>query len=505
MSFKEKKLLETNKYQLSIQIEKPAFDEAIAKVFKKKSKNIQIPGFRRGKAPRAIVEKMYGAGIFYEDAVNELLPAAYEEAEKELDFEVVGRPSFDIETIDENGVVILATVFSKPEVKVSEYKGLTAVKAPFTVEDGEIDAEIDRARERNARISDITDRACENGDIANIDFDGYVDGKAFDGGKSEKFDLTIGSGQFIPGFEEQIIGKNIGEEFDVNVTFPADYNAEELAGKEAVFKCKLNGLKVKELPEADDELATLASEFDTLAEYKADIKAKITDRKDKSAENEVANQLMEKLVENLEADIPECMFDEETEACLRDMDSNLQMQGLNLKTYLQYTGMELDGLRADLRPRAINQVKSRLALEKVAELEKIEATDEEAEAEMQKIADSYRVELEEVKKIVAADDLKKDIKVRKAVEFVRANAVITDEAPAEENKPAKKPAAKKTTAKKTTTKKADADAEEKAEKAPAKKTAAKKTTTKKADAETAEKAPAKKTATKKTAAKKTEE
>ena len=452
MSLKEKKLLETNKYQLTISVDKSAFDAAVNKVYKRQAKNITIPGFRRGKAPRAIIEKMYGKGIFYEDAVNDLLPEAYEEAAKESELKIVGRPEFDIDTIDENGVLINATVYVRPEVKIDGYKGLEATKPPVTVEDSEVDAEIDRVRERNARITDVEDRAAANGDIANIDFEGFVDGVAFEGGKAEGHDLTLGSNQFIPGFEDQIVGKNIGDEFDVNVTFPEDYHAEELKGKEAVFKVKLNSLKIKELPEADDELATMASEFDTIAEYKADIKAKITERKEKAADGEVEGQLIDALVDLVDADIPECMYEEEVENLVRDMDNNLRMQGLDLKTYLKYTGLELDSVKAEMQPRAVKQVKTRLALETIASLENIEVTDDEINEEIEKISKAYGVDVEEVKKMVPEDGLKEDIMVRKAVDLVKAAAKITEKAPeAKEEPKAKKAPAKKTAAKKTTT------------------------------------------------------
>ncbi|MBR0303728.1 MAG: trigger factor [Clostridia bacterium] len=431
MSLKAKKELETNKYELSIEIDRETFFDAINKVFKKKAKNITIPGFRRGKAPRAIIEKMYGKGVFYEDAVNELLPTAYEDAVKESGLEVVGRPEFDIDNVDENGALIKGIVFVKPAVKIEGYKGIEAKRPAVVVEDAEIDAEIDRVRERNARITDVEDRAAQDGDIANIDFDGSIDGVPFDGGKAEGHDLTIGSHQFIEGFEDQIIGHAIGDEFDVDVTFPEDYHAEELAGKPAVFKVKLNSLKVKELPDADDDLATMASEFDTLDEYKADIKAKITERKNKEADREVEGQLIKSLVDLIDADIPECMFDEEAENCVRDMDTNLRMQGLDLKTYLNYTGMDLDTIRAEMRPRAIEQVKTRLALEKIADLEGIEVSDDEIKEEVERIAKMYGVEPEEAEKMIPADGIKNDLLVKKAVDLVKNEAKITEGAPDE--------------------------------------------------------------------------
>ncbi|MBQ7714567.1 MAG: trigger factor [Clostridia bacterium] len=513
MSLKEKKLLEKNKYLLTISVDKETFDTAVTKVFKKQSKNITIPGFRRGKAPRAIIEKMYGKGVFHEDAVNEVLPDAYEEAAKESGLEIVGRPKFDIDTIDENGVIITAEVFVKPEVKIEGYKGIEAEKAPVCVDDSEIDAEIDKVRERNARITDIEDRAAQDGDIANIDFEGSVDGKVFDGGTAKGHEITLGSHQFIDGFEEQIVGKNIGDEFDVNVTFPADYHAEELAGKPAVFKVKLNSLKVKELPDADDELATMASEFDTLADYKADIKAKILERKNQAEDRKIEGQLIDALIDKIDADIPECMYDDEAENLLRDMDNNLRMQGLDLSTYLKYTGMDLQTVRAEMRPRAINQVKTRLALEAIAALEGIEATEDDVNEEIEKISKAYGVSVDEVKKMIPDDGVKEDIKVRKAVEFVKDNAKITEKA-AETDKPkAKKAPTKKSAAKAGDEKAASTKAETK--KAPAKKPAAKKsaaeTKEEKTDGEkaakkpAAKKAPAKKTPAKKAPAKKADD
>lgn len=483
MSLKDKKLIETNKYELSISVDKATFDDAVTKVYKKQAKRITIPGFRRGKAPRAIIEKMYGKAVFYEDAVNELIPDAYEEAAKESGLDIVGRPEFDAESIDDDGVTITAKVYVKPEVKIDGYKGIEVTKEEVKVEDSEVDAEIERVRERNARISDVEDRPAQNSDIVNIDFDGYCDGVPFDGGKAEGHELTLGSKSFIEGFEDQIVGKNIGEEFDVNVTFPEDYHAKELAGKPAVFKVKLNSIKVKELPAADDELATMASEFDTLAEYKADIKAKITERKEAAADREVENKLIEALVDKIDADIPECMFDEEVDNLVRDMDSNLRMQGLDLQTYLKYTGMNIDAVKAEMRPRAISQVKTRLALEKIAEIEKFEADDDAVNEEYEKIAKAYGMEVDEVKKVLPTDGVAADVKVRKAVDFIKSEAKISVAAKATKTA-AKKPAAKKAPAKKTTEKKeAETDAP-----APAKKTTTRKSTVKKTEAKAEDKA-----------------
>ena len=485
MSFKKTEKKDNNLYEIQFLLEKAEFDAAVDKVYRKMAKNINVPGFRKGKAPKSIIEKMYGKGIFYEDAINELIPAVYPEAEKESGLEVVSRPEFDIISIDDEGVLMKAVVYTKPEVTLEGYKGLEVSKASTAVTDEEVDHELSHVRERNSRTTDIADRAAQNGDIANIDFDGYVDGVAFDGGKSEGYDLTLGSGQFIPGFEEQIVGKSIGESFDVDVTFPTEYHAEELAGKPAVFKCKLNALKVVELPELDDEFAKDVSEFDTLAEYKADIKAKIADRKAKSEDNAVEEKLLGMLTDKLVADIPAAMIEVEAENLVRDYDNRLRSQGMDLNTYFKYTGQTLEQLRDSMMPMAEKQVKSRLALEKVAALENISATDDEIEAEYADIAKAYGLEADKVKGLVDKEGVAKDIIVRKAMDLVKANAVITEE------KPAKK------TTKKATTKKA-ADAESADEKPAEKKTAAKKTTAKKATADGA----AKKTTTKKTTAKK---
>ncbi len=423
MNLKKKELTEKNLYTLEFSVEKDVFDAAVNKVYAKEVKKINVPGFRKGKAPKSVIEKMYGKGVFYEDAINECIPDAFEAALKESELEMVGRPEFDVISIDDNGVLLSAKVYVKPEVKIEGYAGIELTKTTKRVTKKEIDEEIERVRERNSRTIDVTDRPAEMSDIVNIDFDGYVDGVAFDGGKSEGFDLKLGSGQFIPGFEEQIAGKNIGEEFDVNVTFPKDYHAENLAGKAAVFKTKLNAIKKNELPELDDEFVKDVSEFNTLDEYKADIKAKIQDRNAKQAEIEVENKLADTLIEKLDADIPEAMFVAETENYLRDYDNRLRMQGMDLSTYFKYTGMNLDMLRAQLRPQAEKQVKVRLALEKIAELEKIEVSDEEIEAEYTRISEAYNVPVDQVKSMVDAKGISEDLKVKGAMDFVKSKVV----------------------------------------------------------------------------------
>ncbi|MBE6636252.1 MAG: trigger factor [Ruminococcaceae bacterium] len=431
MSLKNKTKPTGNQVELEIAIDKESFDKATQAAYRKNVAKMNVPGFRKGKAPRAVVEKMYGKAVFYDDAINALLPDAYEEALKESGETPVGQPTFDIVSIDEEGVVLKAVFPVKPEVTVKSYKGYAVDRTVAPTTDAEVDAEIAQVRARNSRTLDITDRPAANGDICVIDYEGSIDGVPFEGGKGEKHNLTLGSGQFIPGFEDQIVGHNPGDAFDVVVTFPADYHAADLAGKEAVFKTVLHEIKFNELPELDDDFAKDVSEFDTFAEYKADVTAKISERHAKAADAEVDEKLIDALIENLEADIPEAMFETETENQVRDYDNRLRMQGLDLATYLKYTGMNLDGVRAQLRPRAERQVKTRLALEKIAELEAITVSAEEIEDEMKKIAEAYRVDLEQVKASITPDMIEGDIKVGKAVELVRAAAVITDKAPEE--------------------------------------------------------------------------
>lgn len=430
MSLKKSELIEKNLYELTFDVDRATFEAAIEKAYRRSAKNINIPGFRRGKAPRSIIEKMYGKGVFYEDAINDIIPAAYTEAAKESALEIVSQPEFDVETIDDNGVVLKAKVYVKPEVKIENYLGIEATRTLVPTTDADVDAEIEKVRARNSRMIDVTDRAAQLDDIANIDYEGSVDGIPFDGGKAEGHDLKLGSGQFIPGFEDQIVSHAIGDEFDVNVTFPTEYHAEELAGKAAVFKVKLNALKVNELPELDDEFVRDVSEFDTLDEYKADIKAKLEEKNAKMADNAVEDQILEALMNKLEAEIPEAMFETETENFVRDYDNRLRMQGLDLATYFKYTGMNLDMMRQQLRPQAEKQVKTRLALEKIAELENIVVSDEEIEAEYSRIAEAYGMEIEKVKETVDADSIAADMKVKKAVDLVKEKAVVTDAAPA---------------------------------------------------------------------------
>ncbi len=415
---------EKSAFSLEFSVDKATFEAAINKVYRQQVKNINIPGFRKGKAPRAIVERMYGKGVFYEDAANELLPAAYEAALEESKLQPVGRAEFDIVSIDENGIVFSAVVPVKPAVEIEGYKGIEAARDVAEVSEAEIDNEITVIRERNSREIEVTDAAAEMGNTVTIDFEGSVDGVLFEGGTGTDYALRLGSGSFIPGFEEQVAGHNIGEEFVVSVTFPENYHAEELAGKAAEFKTTIKAIKKIELPELDDDFAKDVSEFDTMAEYRADIEAKIRKRHEDAAESTFEEAIIKALTEKLAGEeIPEAMFEAEQENQLRDFDNRLRMQGLDLSTYSKYTGMDLNALRAQMRPQAENFVKVRLALEKVAELESIEATEEEIEAEYNRLAESYKMEAEQIKTMIPAESLTADLKVKKAMELVKANAV----------------------------------------------------------------------------------
>ena len=425
MSLIKKELTEKSGFTMEFSVSKEAYQKAENEAYKKNVKSINVPGFRKGKAPKHIIETYYGKGVFFEDAINACIPEAFDAAVKESGLDIVGNPTFDVVSTD-GDIVLKAVGFVKPEVSIEGYKGIEVEKKVDAVSDEDVDREVEAARKRNARTLEVTDRAAAMDDIANIDYEGSVDGVAFDGGKGEGHDLKLGSGAFIPGFEEQIVGKNIGEEFDVNVTFPEEYHAKELAGKAAVFKTKLNSLKFEELPALDDEFAKDVSEFDTLDEYKADVKSKMVKRNEERADAALENTLAEKLMELLVAEIPEPMFEIETENQVRDYDTRLRQNGLDLSTYFKYTGLTLEALRAQMRPMAEKQVKVRLALEKIAELESLAASDEEVEAEYKKISDAYNVPLDEVKKMIAAEDLKKDIVVGSAMKLVRENAKVKE-------------------------------------------------------------------------------
>jgi trigger factor len=414
-----------NQKEIEIFIDHETFEAECEKAYRKNVSKFAIPGFRKGKAPRKMIERMYGVGAFYEDAINAILPTAYPEAVKEAALDVVSNPDIDIKAIDETGVVITAKVFVKPAITVTEYKGLAATKDAVEITDEAVDAEIESVRKRNARTIDITDRAVEDGDNVIFDFDGYVDGVAFEGGKAEKHDLLIGSGNFIPGFEDQIIGKNIGENFDVVVTFPEDYHAAELAGKEAVFKCYIHEIKKSEMPEFDDEFVKDVSEFDTVDEYKASVKANLTEKAEKDEDAKVDDQLIKAITEKLEGEIPEVMFEDEAERCVRDYENRLRYQGMDLETFMKYTGQTIETLKTQFRPQAEQNVKTRLALEYIAKAENLTATEEDIATEYQKIADAYGIEVEKVKASIDADAIADDVRVGKAVLALRDYAVIT--------------------------------------------------------------------------------
>ena len=473
MSLIKKELTEKSGFVMEFSVSEEAFKKAENEAYLKNRKSIAVPGFRKGKAPKSIIEKYYGKGVFFEDAINACIPEAFEAAVKEAELEIVGSPSFDLVSA-EGEIVLKAVGFVKPEASIDGYKGIEVERNVDAVTDAELDAEVESVRKRNARTVDITDRCAAMDDIANINYEGSVDGVAFDGGKGENHDLKLGSGSFIPGFEEQIVGKAIGEEFDVNVTFPEEYHAKELAGKAAVFKTKLNSIKFEELPALDDEFAKDVSEFDTLDEYKADLKAKMVKRNEDKADAAVENALAEKLMELLVCEIPEPMFEAEVENQVRDYDTRLRQNGLDLGTYFKYTGLTLDALRAQMRPMAEKQVKVRLALEKIASLEGLTASEDDIEAEYKRISEAYNVPCDEVKKMILAEDLAKDIVVGAAMKLVRENAKTKkkaarkspakkaapkaeDAAEATEEKPAKKPAAKKSTTTKKAAAKKDAE------------------------------------------------
>ena len=428
MRLKETKNVGTNRYELEIVVDGEKFREAIKEAYKKNAKNINVPGFRKGKAPYAFVEKYYGAEVFFEDALNLIYSDVVDEAITESGLKVINdKMDFDMVSISkEDGVDFKVTLTTDPEIEIGEYKGLKAEKVIAKVDDAEIDAQINSMADRNARMVEVSDRAAEMGDTVTIDFEGFCDGVAFDGGKTEGHALELGSGQFIPGFEDQIVGKNIGDEFDVNVTFPTEYGAENLAGKDATFKCKLHEIKVRELPEIDDEFAKDVSEFDTLDALKADLKAKALERKQNAAEEEVENDLVQQIVDSIKGEIPEAMFENRLNQSVEEFAYRLQSQGLNLETYLKYTNATIDEFKNSFRPQAEAQVKFRLALEKIVELEKIEATEEDINAQIEKMAKDYGMEAEQIKNAVPTDEIAKDLAVGKAIDFIKENAVITE-------------------------------------------------------------------------------
>lgn len=428
MNLKATNKTETNKYELEIEISAEDFNKAIDEVFKTEGKKIAIPGFRKGKAPKAFVEKYYGESVFFEGAVDRLYRPALMDAVEASGLEVISIGQADItEVSKENGVQMKVVVVVKPEITIEGYKGIEATKKKAEVTDEDVSAELVKVQDRNSRMVTVEDRAALTGDTAVIDFEGFCDGEAFEGGKGENFELVLGSGQFIPGFEDQVVGHETGEEFEIAVKFPEEYQAENLKGKDATFKIKLHEIKRKELPVLDDEFAKDVSEFDTLDAYKESIREKLQSDREKSAEADVENQILEALIEKVEGEIPDEMYDNEVEESINSFAYRLQSQGLNLETYLKYTGMNTDALKEQFKPQAEKQVKLRLALEKIAANEGLKPTEEELNAEYEKLAKTYEMEVDKIKNIVAEAQVKGDLQSQKAVEFVKENAAVKTE------------------------------------------------------------------------------
>ena len=426
--------LEKSMVELQFSIDAETFKAAVNNAFKREGKKYAIPGFRKGKAPRHMIEKMYGSDIFHYDAVNDLFPEAYEAAVKEAKIDVVGRPDPEVVSMSEaDGVVLKVKVAVKPEVELGEYAGLTVTKEAKNVNEADVDAEVKRMQDRNGRLL-TREGAAENGDTVDIDFEGFVDGKAFEGGKAEHYSLVLGSGSFIPGFEDQVVGHSAGEEFDVNVKFPEEYGAAELAGKDATFKIKLHEVKYKELPALDDDFAKDVSEYDTLDELKDSIRNNIKTNLDKQAEQKVENDLMDQVITNMKADIPDAMVDSRIDELVQDFEYRISQQGLKLADYLKYMGMNIEQFHAQFKEQADKQVKMRLAMEAIVAKEGITASDEEFEEEVKRIADAYKMEADKVKSIVDAAAVKADLAINKAIDFVKEKANVVTAEPKEEEK-----------------------------------------------------------------------
>ena len=418
--------LEKNMAKLTIEASAEDLEKAIEQAYQKQKKQISIPGFRKGKVPRQMVEKMYGKEVFYEDAANTLIPDAYDKALEECEEDIVSSPKIEVTQIEAGKPFIFtATVALKPEVKLGKYKGVKVDKIDTTVTDEEVDAEINKERENNARNITVEDRPVKDGDMTTLDFEGFVDGVAFEGGKGENYPLTIGSGAFIPGFEEQLVGAEIGKEVEVKVTFPEDYQAENLKGKDAVFKCTIKEIKEKQLPELDDEFASEVSEFETLAEYKEDIKKNLTEKKEKDAKNAKEDAAIQAAVEASEMEIPEAMLETQQRQMVDEFAQRITMQGLSMEQYFQFTGTNYQQMVEQVKPQAEERIKSRLVLEAIAKAENIEVTEEDYEKELETMADVYQMELDKVKELMGEREKKnimQDLAVRKAAEFVAENA-----------------------------------------------------------------------------------
>ena len=413
--------------KLTITVEAAKFDAAVDSAYLKNKGKIALPGFRKGKAPRAMIEKMYGTGVFFEDAANELIPEAYETAAKESELEIVAQPEIEVTQMDKGtDFIFTATVAIKPEVTLGDYKGIEVEKKEAEVSEEEITAEIDKAREANSRLITIEDRATEDGDTVIIDFDGYVDGKQFEGGYAEDYTLVLGSHSFIDNFEDQLVGKNLGEDVEVNVTFPEEYHVDELKGKPALFKVKIKEIQKKELPELDDDFAQDVSDFDTLDEYKADVEKKILENKENQIKREQEDQIIEKIIENAQMEIPQQMIAAQTRQMTQEFAQRLQSQGLSLEQYMQFTGLTPQKMMEDLEPQALKRIQCRLVLEAVVAAENIEASDEEIDKELENMASMYQMEIDKLKELIGDDEKKQigmDLAVQKAVEFVVKEAV----------------------------------------------------------------------------------
>lgn len=419
--------LEKSMAKLTITVEAAKFDAAVDSAYQKNKGKIALPGFRKGKAPRAMIEKMYGTGVFFEDAANELIPEAYETAAKESELEIVAQPEIEVTQMDKGtDFIFTATVAIKPEVTLGDYKGIEVEKKEAEVSEEEITAEIDKAREANSRLITIEDRATEDGDTVIIDFDGYVDGKQFEGGYAEDYTLVLGSHSFIDNFEDQLVGKNLGEDVEVNVTFPEEYHVDELKGKPALFKVKIKEIQKKELPELDDDFAQDVSDFDTLDEYKADVEKKILENKENQIKREQEDQIIEKIIENAQMEIPQQMIAAQIRQMTQEFAQRLQSQGLSLEQYMQFTGLTPQKMMEDLEPQALKRIQSRLVLEAVVAAENIEASDEEIDKELENMASMYQMEIDKLKELIGDDEKKQigmDLAVQKAVEFVVKEAV----------------------------------------------------------------------------------
>ena len=424
--------LEKNMAKLTIEVSAEDLDKAMEKAYQKQKSRISLPGFRKGKAPRKMIESMYGKGVFMEDAVNSLVPQEYTKALGECDLEIVSQPEINVTQMEPGKALIFtADVAVKPEVTLGDYKGVEVPKSEIAVTDEEVDAEVKKEQDKNARTVAVEDRAAANGDITTIDFEGFVDGVAFEGGKGTDYALTLGSGTFIPGFEDQLVGANTGDHVEVKVTFPEEYQAKELAGKEAVFQCDVKKIETKEVPELDDEFAKDVSEFDTLAEYKEDVKKKLTEKNEKEARNAKENAAVDKAIENAQMDIPELMTKTECRQMMDDFSRRMQQQGLSMEQYFQFTGQSMDKMMEDMKPQALKRIQTRLVLEKVAEAENIQPSEEEITEEIQKMADAYKMEADKIREAIGEsglEQMKKDMAVQKAVTVIADAAVEVEKA-----------------------------------------------------------------------------